>query len=70
MEQVTNLFQLKERLKDADFEQCLEIIKDYQLVDSSESLDDYIEYILPSQLMLEWRSVKFTLKNVEKRQIV
>lgn len=72
--EITNLYELKCYLAEKypnveDMDACLKFIKDNcELVDSSESLDDYFEYILPYHLVLEWRSVEKTLKNVSKRQ--
>lgn len=70
MEQITNLYELKEKLKNVDFEQCLKIIKNYELVGSSESLDDYIEYILPLQLLTESQSNEYGRKMSAKASAI
>lgn len=44
----TNLFELKNNLQGIDFEHCLAIIKNYELVDSGKSLDEYLDYLIPN----------------------
>lgn len=68
MEQITNLYELKEKLKNVDFEQCLEIIKSYELVDSSESLDSYFEYLIPNIKLVREQANDDTLDYTLKAQ--
>ena len=67
MEQITNLYELKARLKKdypnfKDMEACLKFIEDNCELVNGESLDDYFEYILPYQLSTESQSNEYSRK--------
>lgn len=75
--EIKTLYDLKRYLKAhypnvEDIVECLKFIEgNCELVDSSESLDDYFEYILPYQLSTESQSNEYTRKmSVKAKDII